>query len=294
MKVSEALENSPFDFHYRRKFERIVEKAGVGDLDLDSDWYEIQRRVTNKFSFNLWGLLFGGLWAAYRHAPYAAFLILLGAASIAAPELLGVDEKLFRALPTVVGAMCGFFGNSWLLSSYLGLMREYGDEALVERETRPSLLSAILALLVVAITGIVIETPANELRSIVASLVPSQGQAELASSGNARPTTAVSTSDFPSDYNVWSLDDGGIFGMKMIQTGNCGPMPFKCGKFEVIFPKDCDKLTATYKIFDSQMRHIDTDSHSVRGVTAFTPVLMKFYMFEPASDSFEVTEMDCS
>lgn len=178
MNVSEALGGSPFDFYYRRKFDRIIEKADIGDLDLSQDWYEIRRRINVTTSFNLWGLVFGGLWAVYRGVPYAFLVILIAAGTIAAPYFIDANEGILRALSYGMGAVFGLYGNSWLLNSYLSQMREYGDEAIVERETRPSLLHAFLAISILGITGIVAETPADELKILAVAVLPIQEQSD--------------------------------------------------------------------------------------------------------------------
>lgn len=293
MKVSEALEGSPFDFYYRRKFERIIEKAEVGELDLATDWPEIRRRLQTKMSFNIWGLLFGGLWGVYRSVPYAVLAVLFVAATIAAPFFINVNEGLFRTIPYSLGVVFGFYGNGWLLTSYLGLMRDYGDKALVERETRPSLLQAILAIAVLGITGIVVETPPDELRLLAQAVVPIQRQAQSTSTVQNDPESSAGSPQFPPGYDTETFG-GKTYGFKLIDGGSCGNPFLKCGRFELISPEDCSQLTATYKIFDTQKRQVDTDSHTIRDVSAMAPVLMKFYMLEPSASSYEVTNIDCS
>jgi len=170
MKVSEALAESPFNFYYRQKFDKIVAKAGVGELDLSDDWPEIRRRINSAFSFNIWALLFGPMWAVYRGIPYAFIAVLFLAAAAAAPMFLAVDEKMLRFLPFSIGAMFSLYGNRWLLGSYLSLMRDYGNAGLAEVETRPSVLQVFLAIAIFGIMQVVVDTPATSLRAFAAQI----------------------------------------------------------------------------------------------------------------------------
>lgn len=293
MKVSEALEGSPFDFYYRRKFERIIEKAGVGELDLSQDWHEIRHRINSTTSFNIWGLLFAGLWGVYRGVPYAFLAILLVAATIAAPAFVNVEDNFFRFLPYSLGAVFGLLGNSWLLSSYLTLMRDYGDEAMVERETRPSLLQPILAIAVLGITGIVVETPADELRLLAQAVVPIRGQAEQLASVQTGPDSSTGSPQFPAGYDTETFG-GKTYGFKLGDGSSCANILFKCGQVAFISQEDCSTLTATYKIFDREDRHLDTDRNSVRDVSANVPVVIKILMPDDDAYRYEITDIACS
>jgi hypothetical protein len=293
MKVSEALEDSPFNFYYRQKFDKIVTKAAVGELDLSDDWPEIRRRIQSAFSFNIWGLLFGPMWAVYRGIPYAFIAVLFLAASTAAPMFLAVDEKMLRFLPFSIGAMFGFYGNRWLLGSYLGLMRDYGNAGLAEVETRPSVLQVFLAIAIFGIMQVVVDTPANELRMLAQTMIPNGSQVQLASIPQDGQDSSATSPQFPPGYDT-EIFRGTTYGFKLIDGSSCANFLVRCGQVELISPEDCATLTATYKIFDHQDRHIDTDNSTIRDVSANAPVLLKFEILDGRAYRYEVTDVDCS
>lgn len=155
--VSEALEGSPFNAYYRRKFTSLVERAEVADLDLRDNWANVQRRLGKRLSFNIWGILLGPTWAAYRRVPYAFPAVLLVTGCIAAPSLLKFESAVFSALPYITTPFFGLMGNGLLLRSYLKLKREFGDDApLIEQEIKPSILRAAAAIAIAASVAVTV------------------------------------------------------------------------------------------------------------------------------------------
>jgi len=214
VKVSEALEDAGLDPYYQRKFQQIVLKAGLTDLDLEKDWQLIKRQLKQTPSFNPAALL-GSIWGAYRQAPYWQAAVALNLVAIAI-ALIFQAPAWFTVAITAPCAMYLSYGNSLLLLKYLRSRIRLSSLALVQEEMQPNGWAATLAATVaIAWLGAVFAVDLNRHMApanIAGFTVPENATAENPSEGNwvDAPSQPDSSDSAPSMMEAEGDTDIGV------------------------------------------------------------------------------------
>jgi hypothetical protein len=97
----------------------------------------------------------------------------------------------------------------------------------------------------------------------------------------------------PEGFDMIPTASGIPYGLQMMENYGCSNILWKCGKFKIVSSQDCEDLTISYKVFDSEHHHISTENYTVKSVSADDVVLMNFPLYEALSHSFEILAIAC-
>lgn len=137
--------------YYQKKFSSIARTCGIEDDNICLDVKRMQRAVTRKPGFNLWGVLLGPFWGVYRRLPAGWICLIL---LMVIPPVIEAIFKLDQSYldPGIRGGMVALFGiggNGLLLSRYLKLSSRSDDLHQIYEGMRPSLLRLVSAIALV-------------------------------------------------------------------------------------------------------------------------------------------------
>ena len=140
---------------YREKFSKIVEKAGVGDSDLEEflqdSWSKPSPTAKQILgypypklrSWNWAGFFFNSYWAIYRKEKVGWVFLILSLISVL-PEHYNPEFDLIGFIPIIGAIVFGGQGDSMILRSSL---RTYANRTSLEDRNPRSIIGVIVAIL---------------------------------------------------------------------------------------------------------------------------------------------------
>jgi hypothetical protein len=136
---------------YREKFQKIIDKAGVGDSDIKDD--NALNTIRSTRSWNWAGFVFSSFWAIYRKENVLGWgtLIFSFFLSIVA-EIVPAADKISSAFPFVLSIVFGMYGTSFILRNAL---KTYSSTTSSKDREQRSTVGVLVAIsLTIAFVGI--------------------------------------------------------------------------------------------------------------------------------------------
>ena len=139
---------------YRKKFLKIIEKAGVGDNDIEDK--NALQKIRSTISWGWVAAIFSSFWAIYRKEK------ILGWGTISLAVILGLlsffsdtIDKMSIALPWGLTVVIGMYGNSYVLHNCVKTYVETTSEKDRQQRSIIQLFVAVM-LLILFLVGLLV------------------------------------------------------------------------------------------------------------------------------------------